>query len=717
MPFEERFNAEDVDQKLQSDWDNEPTVEDLKQDFIQAKSSHDTQQSKIIEYYNNMHIEGNAAPKYVKGRSIVQPKLIRKQAEWRYSALSEPFLSNDEMFTLSPVTYEDKMSAEQNQMVLNYQWNTKLDKVKFIDEYVRTAVDEGTVIIRCGWKFLEEEVIEQVPIYEIVPAASQEDVQKLQNVAAILQDPIKSQNVPDQWIQAIQLSQQSGQPMVPQFSRDEPTPVQKTTANHPTYEVCRSGNVIIDPTCEGDLDRAKFVIYSFETSLSELTEAGLYTNLDKILLENSSTTPLSDGEHEAADPTSFMFQDDPRKRIVAYEYWGEWDIDGTGVTKPFVATWVGHTMIRMESNPYPDGKIPFVSVSYLPVRKSVYGQPDGALLVENQKVVGAITRGMIDVMARSANGQIGIRKDALDPVNKRRFDNGQDYEYNGGLDPRMAFYGHTYPEIPQSAPMMLQLQNQEAESLTGVKAFTGGLSGDSLGETATGVRGVLDAASKRELGILRRLAGGIERIGRKTIAMNQEFLSDEEVIRVTNQDFVTVRRDDLAGDMDLRLAISTAEEDNQKAQELAFMLQTMGQTMDVGMSNMVLSEIAKLRKMPELSKRIKDYQPQPDPMQEQLQQLEMQKLQLETAKIQAEIQNLGTDSQLDMAKVQTEGAKARQLGSDADQKNLDYVEQESGIEHGRELQKMAAQAEAQGRTKVLEGMVKAATPGNTTSQS
>lgn len=40
--------------------------------------------------------------------------------------------------------------------------------------------------------------------------------------------------------------------------------------------------------------------------------------------------------------------------------------------------------------------------------------------------------------------------------------------------------------------------------------------------TATGVRSALDSTSKRELGILRRLSAGLEKIGRKIIAMNAE---------------------------------------------------------------------------------------------------------------------------------------------------------------------------------------------------
>jgi hypothetical protein len=459
-----------------------------------------------------------------------------------------------------------------------------------------------------------------------------------------------------------------------------------TTKNQPSVEICSYRNVTIDPTCNGEIDRANFVIYSFETSLSDLEKAGVYENLKNIRVDTES--PLAEPDHESSDDSgSFQFKDKPRKRIVAHEYWGFWDIENSGRTKPIVATWIGDTMIRMEENPFPDGELPFVVVQYLPKRSSVYGEPDGELLEDNQKILGAVTRGMIDVMGRSANGQRAIRQDALDVTNRRKYEAGLDYEYGAHIDPRMAFYEHTYPEIPNSAQFMVQMQNMEAEALTGVKAFHGGISGNSLGDTATGIRGALDAASKRELGILRRLADGIVKIGRKIIGMNAEFLSEEEIIRVTNDEFVTIKRDDLQGNLDIKLDIATAEAEDAKAQELAFMLQTMGNSMPQDMSQMILADIARLRKMPELAKKIEAYEPQPDPFEEEMKQLEMAKLKAEIAKLESETTENQTDAELNKA-------KTRETHNKADLSDLDFVEEESGVKHERDLEKQGAQARA-----------------------
>jgi len=292
-----------------------------------------------------------------------------------------------------------------------------------------------------------------------------------------------------------------------------------------------------------------------------------------------------------------------------------------------------------------------------------------------------------------------MRKDALDTVNKRKWRNGEDYEFNQTVDPRQGMYMHTFPEIPNSAQFMLQQQNMEAESLTGVKAYDQGVSGASFGDVAAGVRGALEASSKREMGILRRMSAGLVDIGKKFIAMNAVFMDEEEVVRVTNDDFVTVRRDELAGQYDLKLTISTAEEDEKKASELAFMLQTLGPSEDPELRKIILTEISRLRKMPTLAHKIESFEPKPDPHQQAMQEMELEEMRAKIDEIKSRTAENHAEAELDKV-------KAGNTQSDTDRKDLDYVEQESGVTQQRDLQKQGEQAKAQGQTKVLEHNLK-----------
>jgi hypothetical protein len=702
----EKMNQPSVmDEEVLADWKNTPTVADLKQDLEDAKPIHDEQVSQINTWLDNLNVTGKAAVKASNGGSSIVPKLIRKQAEWRYAALSEPFLSTNDVFNVRPVTWEDKEAAEQNELLLNHQLNVVIDKTKFIDEYVRTAVDEGTVIVRVCWDFEEEEVEEMVPVVEF---RVNPEMAGLHQELMQMQEMSPSQyatDVPEELKQAHELTMEQGQPIEPVVIGQRREKKMKVVKNAPMLDICDFQNVVMDPTCMGNIDKASFVVYSFESSLSELKKDKKYKNLDNIVVTHSSILNSPDFSSSVGQ-SAFNFSDEPRKKLVVHEYWGYWDIDDTGMVKPIVAAWVGDTMIRLEESPYPDKKLPFVVEHYLPVRKSNYGEPDGALLEDNQRVVGAVTRGMIDIMGKSANGQTGIRKDMLDATNRRKFDKGMDYEFNAPVDPRQGVFMHTYPEIPQSAQFMLQLQNMEAESITGVKSFSQGVSGQSLGDVAAGVRGALDAASKRELGILRRLSNGIVKIGRKMISMNAEFLSDEEVVRVTNDKFVTIRKDDLPGNFDLRLSISTAEEDNNKAEELAFMLQTIGPNGDPAMGRMILADICKLRKMPDLAQRIETYQPEPDPMMQQKQQLEIALLDAQIKETLAKAASYQSKAVLDETRAGTEVAKTDYLQSDTDLKNLEFVEQESGVNQERQLQLQGEQARSQAELKMADNAFK-----------
>lgn len=631
-------------------WKNAPKLTDLKADLTEAYENHSTHVTEVDAWLLAFH-GGEDRPKE-KNRSSFKSRLIRKNNEWRYPSLSEPFLSTEDLFNVYGVTADDVDNAKSAALVLNHMFRKAVDPVAFFDEYARTGVEEGTIVLKTGWNLVEEEREIEVPIVE--------------------QRPVTDPNL------LFQL-QQAGQPTVQQVVVGTETRTETITIeNHPTVEICEYDDVIIDPSCKGDIDKANFVVHRFNTSLSTLEADGRYINLDKIR-EGNVGSPLAQPDMEVDD--DFKYSDKSRRIVTVYEYWGFWDTEGDGTVKPIIVSWVDNVIVRQADNPFPDQKLPFVVVPYLPRRKNIYGEADAELLKDNQDISGAVWRGMIDLLGRSANAQRGMRRDALDSVNRDRFERGLDFEYNPNIsDPRLAFYMHQYPEIPHSAFSMLELQSNEAESLTGVQSFASGISGQALGNTATGVRSALDATSKRELSILRRLAAGIKQLGRKWLSMCSEMLSDQEVVRISETEHAIVKRDDLEGDFDLILDISTAEADNARAEEIAYVMQTLGDNMPFDMRKHLFAELCRLRKMPRIAKYLAEYEPQPDPMQQQMQQLQLALLQAQVVNEQSQGRENAVDAQLKQA-------KTREILANADNKDLDYYERMSGAKHQQELEK------------------------------
>ena len=675
-----------------TNWKNEPTVYDLKNDFTLAQTFHDEQETKIHHWRDVINVEGNSKPHKREGHSSVQPRVVRRQAEWRYSALSEPFLNSDRVFRVLPRTFEDEASAKQNELLLNYQFDTKLNKVKFIDDVVRTTVNDGTCIIRTGWERVTKTIEKEVPVYEYYEDSTPEFLQMLQQAQELFEQNPRGfeEQIPEELKQSLQYLNETGLP-----ARALPVGVQvvqeeELISNKPVAEIINNANVYLDPTCEGDLSKAMFIIVSFETNKAELVKQGRYKNLNQVDWDNDA--PVNDGFHETKTDDSFKFKDTARKKVVAYEYWGYYDVEGNDELTPIVATWIGDVMIRLEENPYPDGRLPFVFIPYLPVVRSAYGEPDAALLEDNQRIIGAVTRGMIDLLGKSANGQQGLAKGMLDAVNQRKFDAGDNYQFNPGFNPLQSYIEHKYPEIPQTAFLFLQAQNQDAEALTGIKSFSGGISGDAYGQVAAGIRGALDSASKREMAILRRIAKGIAEVGEKFIAMNAEFLSDQEVIRVTNKQYIPIKREDLKGNFDLKVDIATAEVDNEKAQDLGFMLQTIGPNLDPTLTTSILAEIADLKRMPALAEKLRQWKPQPDPMEQQMKELQLQEQQLKNQKLQSEIA-LNT-------------ARSQDLQAQTQIDTMDAQQEFDGTKHARDMEKQRAQAQANQSLEVTKALLK-----------
>ena len=106
--------------------------------------------------------------------------------------------------------------------------------------------------------------------------------------------------------------------------------------------------------------------------------------------------------------------------------------------------------------------------------------------------------------------------------------------------------------------------------------------------------------------------------------------------------------------------------------------------------------------MPDLAKRIESYQPQPDPLAQEKAQLEIELLKAQLATEQAKAASFQSQAQLDLAKAGTEGVKQGNLQSDTDLKNLDFVEQESGVKQERAKELHGEQARSQVQLKLLD---------------
>lgn len=559
--------------------------------------------------------------------------LTAKLLSWQIPSIVDPFVSSKDLISCKPFTHADYPLAEQEETVLTHQFIQTLDHYAFMTDLVTWAAEKGTAFVKTGWEFKEEEQEVEVPVEAV--------------------DPI------------------SGQPIIV-GTRLEKQMV--TVVNRPTRELIDPLDVRVDPTCRGNIAKAKFVIHDFESDLSTLTKDGRYKDLDKLKasLEKDETWQTRD----YADDT-FSFSDDARKKVIVHEYWGELDPDDSGVTKPMVITWVNDVVIREEENPLPGQEIPFERAVYKRKPGFIYGEPLAALVGKNQHIDSVLHRGIFDDMKLANNGQTGTKKGFTDEVNLRKMKQGLDFEYNTTM---ADVYQDQYRGLNQSVFQVLAKNEQSAESSVGVSLMNHGNGGNALGSSAAAVTATTTSSAKREMHIVRGIAEDcLIPILKKFSRYNREFLSPEEVEKITDKPYVEPLNDNV---FDIKMTLESAETRAAKAQSTGFVLQTMGPNMPQAQQQKLLSRYMKLIGEPDIAKEIEEFQPQPDPLQEQINKLQI-------AKLEAEVANERAKAAENEADIALKRAKTRELESRSDITDLDYLERESGMPHQREMEKKA----------------------------
>ena len=593
----------------------------------------------------------------VKGKSRFVSKEIKKYASWLQASVLDPFVSTPDIVKCYPTNPQSTRAAIGTELILNYQFCRKFNRFDFMSQALNLLFEDGTIVVKTGWE------------YKTMVRPFKEQIKQ------DLINPETGEPILDEF--GAKISQ-----VIDEIEFEQEIPI----ANNPTAEICRNEDIFIDPTCLGNFDKARFVIHRFLSDLSTLKQDGRYMNLDKIKFTTR------DGEYYRDE--NFEFNDKARRQFIVYEYWGYYDINGDDIAESIVCAWVDDVCIRLEENPYPDKKPPFIITPFLPKAFDIYGESISDDLSFNQKIKTGITRGIIDNMAMSNNAQIIIRKGELDEVNKQRMLMGESFEVNGY--PNQAVMTGNYNQLPPSVFNILQTIDYESSALVGVNLFQHQTTNRLAEDNSS--RGVLDGANLRKLQIARNVGENLVKpLLRKWIEYNSVLLDDETIIRVNGNYFDKVKRDDLYGQMDIDLAISTNEDNAIRIQSIGMLLQTIGPNDDPEFRRMLMAELMRLHKMPELAIRMENYEPKPDPLLEAQRQLEIEKLKAEIQELQANAQKIQSDSILKQSKANAEDARAKNTMANTDYRNLEYIRKQQGIEELAKLNELQTQLDYKDR--------------------
>lgn len=691
--------------------DNSDILEIIEHDYQRAKEYHEDWISRMQNWIDTY--EGKPYNNEIQGRSSIVWTTTKKYGESLVSNIVKPFIATDEIVDLDPRTEQDVYKTKIYKKLANHFWGYDFDNNKFLKTFGNVLVKEGTVVTRVGWEKVDK--TKRV----VVPTMNEK------MAAAIIQRGGKINQLKNGQFEIIN---------------------ENIVVNRPTAKVVRNEDVYVDPTASS-MDEVKFIIHEYVVSISdmkkqpEVYDKNAVPRLEKIIHDLNDRKDDDwierydddHGESGEENPTDFEFIDISRKKVRIYEYWGEYDMDGDGITEPIVAVVAKpeegdeNVLVKMKKNPFPFGMVPFIFVPLLENEFSIYGRGLADVVSDEQKVMTSIVRGMIDNMANSNNGIKFFKKGALDHVNMNRLKRGEPYvEINATDSINTAVMDGNFNPIPTTVFNFLAIMEQQSEALTGVTKMLQGIPGTEMKSSTSNFAATMSQGQIRLLDITANVTNGLKRMFMMWIYMCMEYLSYDEIQDITGISIPELKVketkklemefgliDPQTGEpavdeetynkamlliiqevqdmfekrdvkFDIKLKVGTDGLKQIRIQEILMLMQQAAPMMQTGAVpgeaiKMLLAELADNMDKPDIAAMIKEYQPQPDPMQQAMAQAQVQQVQANAAKDAALAKNAEARTKESMVKAEKE---AMSIDADVANKYADVAQKMASVDQG-----------------------------------
>lgn len=445
--------------------------------------------------------------------------------EWALPSLMKVFTGSDEVITIAGVTEEDDTKAETMQELLVYQLQRQNNFFTVLYNWMKDSLIVGMGIIKCYWERTEGYTTETAVL-------NNEALQALTQTGVTVED--------------IQGPDQFGD-----FSVTYQLPYYRKNA--PKLENILVSEFLYSPDAKS-LEEANFVAHKRKVTMSYLREReaqGVYANIDDIRVNgNYNGMNVDQVEQVIGDNYVDINKDEQtaRQEVVIYECYTKIDINNDGILEDMIITICGDTIIRMEQNYM--GRHPFFAISPTKDPHRIWVKRSYAELIgELQDLKVALTRQIMQNVALTNDPKMLLDESAInidDFVQGRKVIRMK----AGHSMNEVAMPMNITPLAPQTFQFLEWIEGQK-ENRTGITRYNQGLDANSLNKTATGISAILGQSAQRLELVARMFAEtGLSELFRFMVSLNQKFIDQQTVIRLTNKE-LKISPEDLDGSFDL----------------------------------------------------------------------------------------------------------------------------------------------------------------------
>lgn len=488
-------------------------------------------------YYADKEYYAHKFPILSKTSSLVSTD-VADTIEWALPSLMKVFTGSDEVITVAGVTEEDDQNAEVMQNLLVYQLQRQNKFFPILYNWMKDALITGMGIIKCYWERTEG----------YTPETAQLNADALR---LLTQTGVEITNV-------------EGPDIMGDFTVTWNSPYY--IKNSPKLENILVSEFLYSPDAK-NLEDANFIAHRKKVTMSHLRQKereGIYANVDMVHPDSGPISWITDqvedviGDHYT--PLHNNQQDKAREEVTIYECYTKIDFNNDGVLEDMIITVAGDVILRAEPNYM--GRHPFFSISPTKDPHRIWVKRSYAELIgELQDMKVALTRQIVQNIALTNDPKMILSEDSInisDYVEGRKVIRKKPGSPMGDAAMPMPVNQLS----PQTFQFLEYLEGQK-ENRTGITRYNQGLDANSLNKTATGISAILGQSSQRLELIARMFAEtGISELFRFMVSLNQKFVDQNTVVRLTNKQ-LRVSPDDLNGNFDLivnaGISISTKE--------------------------------------------------------------------------------------------------------------------------------------------------------------
>ena len=488
-------------------------------------------------YYADKDYYANKFPILSKTSSLVSTD-VADTIEWALPSLMKVFTGSDEVITVAGVTEEDDQNAEVMQSLLVYQLQRQNKFFPILYNWMKDSLITGMGIIKCYWERTEG----------WTPETQKLNAEALQLLAQT----------------GVEITNVQGPDMMGDFMVTWNSPYY--IKNSPKIENILVSEFLYSPDAK-NLEDANFVAHRKKVTMSHLRQKekeGIYANVSMVKPDNGPTSWLSDQVEDAIGdnytPLNKNNQEKARDEVTIYECYTKIDFNNDGILEDMIITIAGDVILRAEPNYM--GRHPFFSISPTKDPHRIWVKRSYAELIgELQDMKVALTRQIVQNIALTNDPKMILSEDSInisDYIEGRKVIRKKPGASMGDVAMSMPVNQLS----PQTFQFLEWLEGQK-ENRTGITRYNQGLDANSLNKTATGISAILGQSAQRLELIARMFAEtGISELFRFMVSLNQKFVDQETVVRLTNKQ-LRISPDDLNGNFDLvvnaGISISTKE--------------------------------------------------------------------------------------------------------------------------------------------------------------